>query len=425
MEGDDILEVLATPSPKDSPQSRDLRQKAHRLISATSGTNITILPETLLELLTQIIKPLFSSTKHAALTSTGRKNLVPAAPAIGNRFNYPLTDDERKPWKTSFTAPLLHYIITTYSSILPSDQRKQTVEAHFHLLIPPILNMIDDGSSSTKVTGCRLLHLLCELLVGIESDMLRKTGLGDVFFDALKVNFMLLPTLTPEDESLEVLTQLYPAFLGTVDARYGNQETTSISKGEGKKEVWGQVPGSKEFTGRQERLKLLLRHGVLASLSHLSSGQSFSSSTSIPLTIFLVSQIPSIVEKMGIDSVRYLREILPMLRAGLMDPFALISRELIGQILRVLDAVLQICEVRVRELWWPEILRGLVGCWVNCVDEVVDKEGKGSADVREIQVKLKEVTMRLSLVVGTERWLAAKERLLSEGDELGVLFESS
>lgn len=429
MEGNDILDILSTPSPKDNTQSKDLRQKAHSLISMTSSTDANSLPATLLDLLTQIIKPLFSSTKHAALTSAGRKNLVPAGPSLGSRFNYPLSDDELKPWKTPFMAPLLRYIITSYSGILPTDRRKQTVEAHFHLLIPPILNMIDDGSSSTKAAGCHLLHLLCELLVEIESDMLRKTGLGDVFFDALKANFMLLPTLTPEEESLEVLTQLYPAFLATVDARHrrsaaATTTTTTTTKEEGKEEATEQVPDSKEFTARQERLKLLLRHGVLASLSHLSSGQSFSSSTSIPLTIYFVSQIPLIVDRMGIDSVRYLREFLPMLRAGLMDPFALVVNELVVEILRVLGVVLEVCEVRVHELWWPEILRGLVGCWVNCLDEVVDKGGTRGEGVAEIQTKLKDVTMRLGLVVEKDQWLAAKERLLGEEEDVRGLFET-
>ncbi|KEF55455.1 uncharacterized protein A1O9_08205 [Exophiala aquamarina CBS 119918] len=426
MEGDNILEVLSTPSPNEKPQTRDLRETAHSLISATSGSDTDSLPATLLDLLTQIVKPLFSNTKHAALTSTGRKNLVSAAPSLGNRFNHPLTDDELKPWKTPFTAPLLRYIITSHSSIVPTDRRKQTVGAHFHLLIPPLLNMIDDGSSSTKAAGCQLLRLLCELLISVGSDMLHKTGLGDVFFDALKTNFMLLPTLTPEDESLEVLRQLYPAFLATVDARYRRSPTTTIAKEVGKPEESNeQIPASKEFTGRQDRLKLLLRHGVLASLSHLSSGQSFSSSTSVPLTTYLVSQIAPIIENMGIDSVRYLREFLPVLRAGLMDPFALVAKDLVAEILLVLDVLLDVCEVRVRELWWPEILRGLVGCWVNCVDEGVDKEVPGGAGVEDIQRKLKQVTVKLGSVVEKEQWLAAKERLLGEEEDLVGLFEGS
>lgn len=410
MDVDNILDVLSTPSPKDGPHSAGLRKKAHNLI-LTSTSTPNSLPTTLLDLLTQIIKPLFTTTKHPALTSTGRKNLVPPAPSLGSRFDHPLTDDELKPWKTPFTVPLLRYIITSYSVILPADVKKQTVEGHFHLLIPPILNMIDDSNSSSKASGCQLLRLLCQVLVSIESDMLKKTGLGDVFFDALKTHFMLLPTLTPEDESLEVLMELYPAFLAAVDARYRMVVASEATM--------EQVVSSKEFTGRQERLKLLLRHGVLTSLSHLSSGQSFSTSTSIPLTTYLVSQIMPIVERMGIDSVRYLREFLPMLRAGLMDPFALAAKELIVEILQVLVVVLDVCEVRVRDLWWPEILRGLVGCWVNSVDEVEGTESKG---VRDIQTKLKEVTQRLAQVVENGKWQAAKEKLLGEEEDLTGMF---
>lgn len=427
MDVNGVLSVLSTASPEDSPQSAELRQKAHHILTESSTSKPGSLPTALLDLLTQIIKPLFTSAKHPALTSTGRKNLVPPGPSLGNRFNYPLTDDDLKPWKTPFTVPLLCYIIQTYPTILPIEARKQTLEAHFHLLIPPILNMIDDGDPSFKASGCQLLRLLCEALLSVESEMLRKTGLGDVFFDALKANFMLLPTLTPEEESLAVLTELYPAFLAAVDARYyfhsdggggGGSRTKDQTQGD------HEAISAKEFTGRQERLKLLLRHGVLASLSHLSSGQSFSSSTSVPLTTYLVSQIKPIVTRMGIDSVRYLREFLPMLRGALADPFALAAPELVVEILQVLAVVLHVCEPRVRDRWWPEVLRGLVACWVNCLDGLdVECSERKNSGVKGIQARLTELTRALGLVVEEEEWQGAKKRLLSEEEDLTGLLE--
>lgn len=418
MDVDGVLDVLSNASPEDSSQSAELRQKAHHILTESSTSKPDDLPTALLDLLTQIIKPLFTSAKHPALTSTGRKNLVPPGPSLGNRFNHPLTDDDLKPWKTPFTVPLLRYIIQTYPTILPIEARKQTLKAHFHLLIPPILNMIDDGDPSFKASGCQLLRLLCEALLSVESEMLRKTGLGDVFFDALKANFMLLPTLTPEDESLAVLTELYPAFLAAVDARY------YAGGGSRTKDQENEATSAKEFTGRQDRLKLLLRHGVLASLSHLSSGQSFSSSTSVPLTTYLVSQIKPIVTRMGIDSVRYLREFLPMLRGALADPFALAAPELVMEILQILAVVLDVCQPRVRDRWWPEILRGLVACWVNCLDDLdVDRSERKNSSMRDVQAGLTELTRALGLVVEKEEWQGAKKRLLSEEEDLTALLE--
>lgn len=423
METGSLLDLLSKPSPKDNPQAAILRQKAHDIVAEITTSKPDSLPNALLDLLTQIIKPLFTSAKHPALTSTGRKNLIPPGPSLGNRFNYPLTDDDLKPWKTPFTVPLLHYILQCYSECIPLDTRKQILEAHFHLLIPPILNMIDDGDSSYKAAGCRLLGSLCSALQSSKSEMLRKTGLGDVFFDALKANFMLLPTLTPEDESLEVLTALYPAFLAVLDATYATQTRTAGAAVNAA--AARSVDDVKEFTRRQERLKLLLRHGVLASLSHLSSAQSFSSSVSIPLTTHLVSQIKPIVSRMGIDSVRYLREFLPMLRGGLMDPFALAAPDLVMEILSVFVVVLDVCGPRVRELWWPDILRGLVGCWVNCLDEIDVTTSESKARVQEIQTRLKEVTRRLGQVVETDDWAAGKKKLLAEEEDLAALFEDA
>ena len=50
-----------------------------------------------------------------------------------------------------------------------------------------------------------------------------------MFVDALKTNFMILPNLTPEAESLKLLEELYPAFLGVIDSRF--IKLISVQKG--------------------------------------------------------------------------------------------------------------------------------------------------------------------------------------------------
>ncbi|KAJ9613183.1 hypothetical protein H2200_003124 [Cladophialophora chaetospira] len=431
MERSAILSRLSTQSSSERPQTTTLRHKARSIISASPADDINTLPTTLLDLLSQIIKPLFIKTHHPQLTSTGRKNLVSGPPpSIGGRFlNDPLEDDEdEKPWKTSFTVALLEYILTSYV-LLPFDPpdnllRRTTIEAHFHLLVPPILNMIDDpGPKPWKSSGCHLLFLLCEVLVSSQSEMLKRSGLTDVFVDALKTNFLLLPTLTPEEESLVVLGELYPAFLGVIDARF--IKLSSIQAG-----TWlGDKPGStvtwtmgEDFVRHQEMLTLVYRHGIMASLSHLSaSSASFSNTSSAPLTTFLLQQIPKVFTRMGLHSVKHLQGLLPMVRVGLMDPFILAAPDMTCAILDVLDCVIEVGEPRVKEKWWTEILRGLVGCWLNCLD---DGQRDVSKAIGKIMTRLKNSANKLGEIVGKEEWDGVVKRLIEEEVDVKGLFET-
>jgi hypothetical protein len=283
MDRAEILSTLSTPYAEEPPQTASVRQKAHSLISAHPPDDTANLPTLLLGLLSQIIKPLFTTTKHPHLTPTGRKNLVaPPPPSIAKRFLNE-GDTDSAPWKTQLTIPLLRYILKAYSLLpfLPPDDlaRKTAIEAHFHLLIPALLNMIDDAAPTPwKSAGCSLLTLLCEILVSTQAEILKRSGLADVFVDALKADFLLLPTLTPEEESLEVLGALYPAFLAVTDARFVKlvavQQGTWVGEKPGSGDTWAT---GEDLVRYQDMLTLVYRHGVMASLEHLAaSSESFS-----------------------------------------------------------------------------------------------------------------------------------------------------
>lgn len=471
MDKAEILNILSSSStsPKESASTASLRHKAHDLISSSGNksSQLSSLPETLLELLTQIIKPLFSSTKHPSLTSTGRKNLLPgqhSSSGIPVRFSTSQdffdqdADDallQLKPWRTTrMTIPLLRYILQTYSLIEPAATlRKATLEAHFHLLVPAVLNLIDDGDADYKAAGCSLLRRLCEALCDVQSEIVRRTGLGDVFADALKANFMLLPTLTPEEESLAVLPELYPAYLALVDAWFvgyaspapSDHDTATAASTTPKTTTTTTTKISGDESLRRRRNQLLTalyRHGVLASLTHLSSSSAgtFSTTISAPLTSFLLSQIPPVFERMGLSSVTHLQTLLPMLRGGLMDPFSLAAPAMVSAALDVLRCVLVVCAPRVRDRWAPEILRGLVGCWCNLVDEARgdsvlggtrggkddNKDNGAAAKLEELKQEVRRAVKMLGNVMAEQRredWNEWTEKLIAEDADLKELFD--
>ncbi|EXJ55310.1 hypothetical protein A1O7_08237 [Cladophialophora yegresii CBS 114405] len=448
MNRDAILATLK-PTPKtEPPDTTSLRHKAHAIISTIDSSTIEQIPATLLDLLTQIIKPLFTRTRHPHLTSTGRKSQVAAPPAsIANRFLD--TSDgsgfNDPPWKTStpLTIPLLEYILTSYSALPAEDAdtpkdtlRGRTVEAHFHLLVPPILNMIDDAAPTPyKSAGCKFLATLCEVLTSTHSEILKRSGLADVMVDALRTNFLTLPTLTPEEDSLALLGEVYPAFLGVVDARFvvlmRKLGSPSIQAKAQDASAGSDVAKDADFIPYQAMLTLVYRHGIMASLAHLSASSnagsgSLSNTISVPLTVLLLRQIPPVFSRMGIHSVTHLRGLLPTLRASLMDPFVLAAPDMVGAILDVVDCVCDVARARIQQKWWPEVLRGLIGCWVNCVDEKetipAGKTAASATHLEDIMARLRRMVKSLGEIVDPNEWSEVKKTLVEEEDDLRALF---
>ena len=284
--------------------------------------------------------------------------------------------------------------------------------------------MIDDPAPTPyKSSGCHCLQLLCKTLVSTQSEMLKRSGLADVFIDALKPNLLLLPALTPEEESLEIMMELYPALLGVVDARFVKLIAIADATWSGEKTDPGKTLAiGEEIVRYQDLLTMVYRHGAMASLSHLSpSSAGFSNTTSVPLTTFLLQQIPGVFRRMGIHTVKHFQTLLPVMRIGLMDPFILVAPEIVFAMLDVLSCVIEVGKPRIKEKWWVEILRGLVLCYLNCVDDK-DFDGARKAVVNDMMARLKAVVQTLEKTVGQAEWGGVKTRLVEEEDELKDLF---
>ncbi|KAK5938394.1 hypothetical protein PMZ80_009364 [Knufia obscura] len=434
-----ITTILQDESHIEKPPSKDLRYKALNFVKTLDNKQSTThLPDTLLNLITEIIKPLFSTSHHKNLTSTGRKNRVnDPLPASINRFQSQIlfdSDDSNRPlWKNGWTSSLLLYILTSYNKITDDVSRKKTLEAHFHLLVPAVLHQIDDVEISYKCSGCQCLKILCDNLRDVQSEMLRRSGLTDVFVDALRNDFSLLPTLTPEAESLMLFRELYPAYRSLVRARFLHVEVAtarSTRDTSSKPTVNSNAKQDGQHTEAEEDLRLayltaLLRHQTLHSLHHLSTGSGTGSTISIPLSTFLISQLAWIFTDMGIASVIHLQTVLPLLRNVLMDPFGTAAPDMLLASVRSLQVIVSVTWPRIREKWWREVLRGCVGCWVNVADEEGDINTKDQELVKalvEVKHELKVLACLLEDIVG-EAFISAKQELVKEEGMLEQLFD--
>lgn len=155
------------------------------------------------------------------------------------------------------------------------------MEDNWPLIIPPLLTLIDDESTEFKSKGCELLTLL---LKAMHPDFLQRTGLGEVFQDAVMPCLSYLPTLTPEVESLQLLHAAYPALLALAHVRYPKD-------GENRKQ-------RNRFFGR------ILREGVLKGYVHAGEHAKIAE--------FLVLHIAVLVDEIGVSCVRYFKARTPV-----------------------------------------------------------------------------------------------------------------
>lgn len=152
------------------------------------------------------------------------------------------------------------------------------IEANWPLVIPPLLTLVDDGSTYYKVKGC---EILTRFLAIVPSNLLERTGLGEVFQEALVPCLLYLPTLTTEEESLVLLDSVYPTLIVLIRSRY---------------------PGHVNQKSKLEALDKIFRTGILKGYTH--AGEQ------VKIAELLVRHMSSLMVEMGISSVKHLKVIL-------------------------------------------------------------------------------------------------------------------
>ena len=126
-----------------------------------------------------------------------------------------------------------------------------------------------------KVRGCSLLRRLLEI---VPSQLLERTGLGEVFQEALTPCLLYLPELTPEAESLQLLNAVYPSLLALVRSRF---------------------PQAKQQVLKQKALDQIFRYGILKGYAH--AGEN------VKVAELLVRKMIDLVKEMGVSSCKHIK----------------------------------------------------------------------------------------------------------------------
>ncbi|KAH7115984.1 tRNA nucleotidyltransferase [Dendryphion nanum] len=339
--------------------------------------------------LTLTVRSLFSQDKNPNPTITPAGNKAPVRDTRGPA-RYP-EDTSGAPWKdpkNSSAIDLLKWSIASLDS--------KAIESNWHLIIPPILKMTDDLDTHWKATGC---DLLTTLLTSTPPSLLKRTGLNAVFEDTLFPFFTYLPTLTPEPESIVLLSKVHPALLALANAIHPSDRSQN-------------PPPSSLSTPREKFLDRILRDGFLAPLFHAPP------SAYPRLATMLLEQHNTLVQSMGIDAVKHLQALTSLLSTILAEPLGLAYVQLMVAATKSYRVLIQNTWPRIG-VYKGEIMRGVGLAWIRCCED----GGRGEG-IEKLKGELNEVVEMLDAVfVGDQKgeWEEEKLALVKADEKLGGL----
>ncbi|KAH1272816.1 hypothetical protein KXV36_007664 [Aspergillus fumigatus] len=385
----DVITALASfTSEQDSWTTQDSYMKTREILEnfvtnahSEADSSFWSLIERILK---ERIKPVFAKTKNPAITAEGRKNFHPVPLP---RFDASIIDPATKPWKISavYATTVLAWVIAQYQA-----KDRPYLEAHFPLLVPPILALIDDDSVTYKTRGCLLLTQLLTPIRESKSDILQRTNLASVFEDAVRPCLLSLPSITPEDDAIKLLGVAYPALLSLLQTNYHTATSRSAANANRDKYI--------------SSVARTLRENLISSFHHISSTNrtSISSFASFPyprLSTLLVNQMYPLFLELGIHTTKYLQEIVPLLYSTLSNPFGTAYPPLLLSAVAVTRATILNAHPRLWR-WRGEILGALCSCWLRVAEEegeIAERAAKGrsAAEDQETNTTLTKLKRQL------------------------------
>ncbi|KAF5388141.1 hypothetical protein D9615_000018 [Tricholomella constricta] len=139
----------------------------------------------LVQILTYNIKPLFQLNPHPFLNVSGRKLSRPAGGPMASSDFY-----DEQTWKKS---PGIANLVSWCVRLVPGE----AYEDLWHLIIPPVMALLDDFEAKYKLRG---VEVVSEMLQQVPGQLLKRTGMDGLIRSSL--NTCLLQLHNPETPQL-------------------------------------------------------------------------------------------------------------------------------------------------------------------------------------------------------------------------------
>ncbi|KAI1763161.1 hypothetical protein GGR53DRAFT_521153 [Hypoxylon sp. FL1150] len=353
------------------------------------------------DILTSFLRPLFSKSRPAAITASGRK----AEFVEESRYDSVANESpETKPWKYAH-----RYAVTVFAwAVQQTDS--ELLQKHWPLYTPVLLTLLDEPApAALKVRALGLFRVFWKRC---PADLMQQTGLAEVFEQAVFPAVLYLPSLTPAEESLKILGAAYPALVEMAGLAAGSIDDYVLPF-----ECHSPDGGGRQLTEAQRKLlDKIIREGVIVGYHHAKEH--------IRIVGLLCETLAWIVNGMGILAVKYLKDIVPMASEILTDPFGTKHPPTLLSAVQLLQAMLRKCWPRIPH-YCNEILKALTLSWLNIKDE--DSFHSDDLTVSELKSELvKSADMLSAIMKATRSDLSERVNPLIEKEpELSKLFRAA
>ncbi|GAW21640.1 hypothetical protein ANO14919_111630 [Xylariales sp. No.14919] len=345
------------------------------------------------DVLTDFLRPLFAKSRPITVTASGRPAAFPEPPSRysqGDGFGGADDVTVTKPWKYT-----RRYAVTVFEwavEIADTD----LIQEHWPLYTPILLTLLDEPQPTPL--KLRALSIFRKFWRLCPEGLLERTGLVNAFEEAVFPTVLSLPSLTPEDESCDLLAAAYPALFdmaglkdpdsGLAKNRDVRVENTNDQEASDKQNLH-----STRFSEAQRKLfDKLVREGIMVGYHHAKQH--------IRLVEFFCQTLRRLVIGMGILSVKYLKDIVPMISEILMDPFGTKYPPILLSATHLLQAVLQTCWPRMPH-YCNEIIKIAMLCWLNIEDEEPFPPNKPTK--AELKLQLTKAIEMLSAIMAAAK----------------------
>ncbi|KAK7745576.1 hypothetical protein SLS62_009753 [Diatrype stigma] len=356
------------------------------------------------DVLYDFLRPLFSKSRPATVTASGRK----AEFVEPSRYDNASAEAEaQKPWKYG-----RRYAITVFGwALLNSDE--SILQKSWHLFTPVLLTLLDEPQTALKV---RALSLFRSFWARCPADLMRQTGLAQVFEDAIFPAVLYLPELTPVDESVVILGAAYPALMAIAGIGIGIDSESRATTDELQQNSGNPFD---TFTAEQQKLLArIIREGILVGYHHASEH--------VRLVELLCEQLRYIINRMGILTIKHLKHLIPMVTEIITEPFGTQYPPGLSAAIRLLHAILRTCWPRIPH-YSNDIIKALMICWLNVEEEDSFPGDDGHPGAAELEAELTKAADMLSAVMRAAD-IDMYERvspLIKTEPHLGKLFKSA
>lgn len=207
-----------------------------------------------------------------------------------------------------------------------------------------------------------------------------------------------LPTITPEDEALQILGVAYPALLLGLHTQY---HIYLLEDGP------SDAATEEDQTAYISRITNILRDNIIPSFHHISSTtptaatQSYIASFPYPrLSTLLLNQLQIVVQELGIYTIKYLQEIISVVCTTLVNPFGTAYIPLLLAAVSAARAVILNAHPRIWR-FRGELLAAFCECWFHvCEDaENIKDVTPAKEDLRNLKKLLQGAVYLLKMAV--------------------------